>query len=101
MNTFFQTLTLFFMIIVILWLIAGAEVFTVIKDKCKNLTMKDCLDNKSCKYITSSQDFRMNGCMSVNEEKNIDGMRTYKDDDYTRALIANDNLYRDTNRSVF
>lgn len=99
MNTVFQLITMIFVIIIILWIIRGAEVFTIIKDKCNSLTMKDCLESKKCKYITSSKDFRINEC--VNNKKDVKNVKTYEDDDYTRALIANDNLYRNTKVNVF
>lgn len=107
MNLIFQLLILILITFIIFWIIAGAEVFSEInvnngnktKSLCNKLTMKDCLDNPNCKYITSSKDFRINSCVdSNNDSKNV---RVYNDDDYTRALIANDNLYRNVNVSVF
>lgn len=86
-------------------MIAGAEVFKGMKElfkkinECDNLTMTECLNNKNCQYITNSKDFRLNKCLNSNIK--MTDWKTYKDDDYTRALIANDNLYRDTNKSVF
>lgn len=99
MNIFFQFITSIIILIFVLWLISGAEVFNEINNECNNLTMSDCLNNKNCQYITNSKDFRLNKCLNVNIKKN--GWKSYKDDDYTRALIANDNLYRDINKSVF
>jgi len=119
MNLIFQLLILILITFIIFWIIAGAEVFSEIntindkqsnniqsnnkqtntKSLCNKLTMKDCLDNPNCKYITSSKDFRVNSCVdSNNDSKDV---RVYNNDDYTRALIANDNLYRNVNVSVF
>lgn len=100
MNLIFQLLILILITFIIFWIIAGAEVFSEVnKSLCNKLTMKDCLDNPKCKYITSSKDFRVNSCVdSNNDSKDV---RVYNNDDYTRALIANDNLYRDVNISVF
>ena len=104
MNLIFQVLILILITFIIFWIIAGAEVFSEInnnknKSLCNKLTMKDCLNNPNCKYITSSKDFRVNSCVNVNDKSN--DVRVYNNDDYTRALIANDNLYRDVNISVF
>mgnify|MGYP004511271625 CR=1 FL=1 len=111
MNLIFQLLILILITFIIFWIIAGAEVFSEInanndkqsnnktKSLCNKLTMKDCLNNPYCKYITSSKDFRVNSCVdSNNDSKDV---RVYNNDDYTRALIANDNLYRNVNVSVF
>ena len=102
MNLIFQVLILILITFIIFWIIAGAEVFSEInknKSLCNKLTMKDCLNNPNCKYITSSKDFRVNSCVNINDQSN--DVRVYNNDDYTRALIANDNLYRDVNVSVF
>lgn len=104
MNLIFQVLILILITFIIFWIIAGAEVFSEInknnnKSLCNKLTMKDCLNNPNCKYITSSKDFRVNSCVNVNDQSK--DVRVYNNDDYTRALIANDNLYRDVNVSVF
>ena len=99
MNIFFQFITSIIILIFVLWLISGAEIFTAEKNECDNLTMTECLKNINCQYITNSKDFRLNKCLNSNIK--ITDWKTYKDDDYTRALIANDNLYRDTNKSVF
>lgn len=115
MNLIFQVIILILITFIIFWIIAGAEVFSEIntinnnkhtnikqtktKSLCNKLTMKDCLNNPNCKYITSSKDFRVNSCVdSNNQSKDV---RVYNNDDYTRALIANDNLYRNVNISVF
>lgn len=102
MNLIFQVLILILITFIIFWIIAGAEVFSEInknKSLCNKLTMKDCLNNQNCKYITSSKDFRVNSCVNINDQSK--DVRVYNNDDYTRALIANDNLYRDVNVSVF
>ena len=98
MNIFFQFITSIIILIIRLWLIAGAEVFKQEKS-CDNLTMSECLNNKNCQYITNSKDFRLNKCINSNIQ--LLEWKTYKDDDYTRALIANDNLYRNVNIKVF
>lgn len=102
MNLIFQVLILILITFIIFWIIAGAEVFSEInknKSLCNKLTMKDCLNNPNCKYITSSKDFRVNSCVNINDQSK--DVRVYNNDDYTRALIANDNLYRDVKVSVF
>lgn len=114
MNLIFQLLILILITFIIFWIIAGAEVFSEINANnkqsnkqsnnktnslCNKLTMKDCLDNPNCKYITSSKDFRVNSCVDNNNDSK--DVRVYNNDDYTRALIANDNLYRNVNVSVF
>ena len=114
MNLIFQVIILILITFIIFWIIAGAEVFSEINTNnnnqnkqsnnktnslCNKLTMKDCLNNPNCKYITSSKDFRVNSCVNVNDQSK--DVRVYNNDDYTRALIANDNLYRDVNVSVF
>ena len=107
MNLIFQLLILILITFIIFWIIAGAEVFSEINANnnnktnslCNKLTMKDCLDNPNCKYITSSKDFRVNSCVDNNNDSK--DVRVYNNDDYTRALIANDNLYRNINVSVF
>ena len=68
MNLIFQVLILILITFIIFWIIAGAEVFSEInknKSLCNNLTMKDCLNNPNCKYITSSKDFRVNSCVNI------------------------------------
>lgn len=67
---------------------------------CSTLTMKDCLNTSTCKYITSSQEFIESKCVSKDDKQNIEGLKTYSNDDYTRALIANDNLYRNITTPV-
>ena len=67
---------------------------------CSSLTMKDCLNTSTCKYITSSQEFIESKCVSKDDKQNIEGLKTYTNDDYTRALIANDNLYRNITTPV-
>lgn len=67
---------------------------------CSSLTMKDCLNTSTCKYITSSQEFIESKCVSKDDKQNIEGLKTYSNDDYTRALIANDNLYRNITTPV-
>ena len=67
---------------------------------CSSLTMKDCLKTSTCKYITSSQEFIESKCVSKDDKQNIEGLKTYTNDDYTRALIANDNLYRNITTPV-
>lgn len=67
---------------------------------CSSLTMKDCLNTSTCKYITSSQEFIESKCVSKDDKQNIEGLKTYANDDYTRALIANDNLYRNITTPV-
>lgn len=119
MNTFFQVITIIIITIVVFWLLTGAQLFTEIttelftnlqqitknKDKnksydsCNYLTMTECLNKPECQYITNSKDFRLNGCYNIN--KVAKGFRTYQDDDYTRARIANDNDYRNTKVSIF
>lgn len=67
---------------------------------CSSLTMKDCLNTSTCKYITSSQEFIESKCVSKDDKQNIEGLKIYTNDDYTRALIANDNLYRNITTPV-
>lgn len=67
---------------------------------CSTLTMKDCLNTSTCEYITSSQEFIESKCVSKDDKQNIEGLKTYTNDDYTRALIANDNLYRNITTPV-
>ena len=67
---------------------------------CSSLTMKDCLNTSTCEYITSSQEFIESKCVSKDDKQNIEGLKIYTNDDYTRALIANDNLYRNITTPV-
>ena len=67
---------------------------------CSSLTMKDCLNTSTCEYITSSQEFIESKCVSKDDKQTIEGLKTYTNDDYTRALIANDNLYRNITTPV-
>ena len=67
---------------------------------CSSLTMKDCLNTSTCKYITSSQEFIESKCVSKDDKQNIEGLKIYTNDDYTRSLIANDNLYRNITTPV-
>ena len=73
-------------------------------NKCYNLTLSDCINKKGCGYVLDNH----NGyCVEGDfkgpfKTKNKSfGFKWYYNDDYTRALIANNDNYRNLNNKVF
>ena len=50
--------------------------------------------------ITTSELINGEDNSKIDDKQNIEGLKTYTNDDYTRALIANDNLYRNITTPV-
>lgn len=71
--------------------------------QCPQKNMTNCLKFQNCGYITT-KDFN-NRCVAGDVhgpyDKSIKYHKYYHNDPYTRALIANDNNYRDMKNSVF
>jgi len=73
------------------------------KKNCPKLNMTQCLKFQNCGYITT-YDFN-NRCVPGDPhgplDKKIKYQKYYHNDPFTRALIANDNHYRDMSEDVF
>ena len=73
------------------------------KKNCQKLNMTQCLKFQNCGYITT-YDFN-NRCVPGDPhgplDKKIKYQKYYHNDPFTRALIANDNHYRDMTEDVF
>ena len=73
------------------------------KKNCPKLNMTQCLKFQNCGYITT-YDFN-NRCVPGDPhgplDKKIKYQKYYHNDPFTRALIANDNNYRDMSEDVF
>lgn len=72
---------------------------------CNNLGMGDCLKMQNCGFaITNNSEKCLSGDVYGPYDKQItkeSGYKWYHNDPYTRALIANDNNYRNTDINVF
>lgn len=73
------------------------------KKNCPKLNMTQCLKFQNCGYITT-YDFN-NRCVHGDPhgplDKKIKYQKYYHNDPFTRALIANDNHYRDMSEDIF
>ena len=73
------------------------------KKNCPKFNMTQCLKFQNCGYITT-YDFN-NRCVPGDPhgplDKKIKYQKYYHNDPFTRALIANDNHYRDMSEDVF
>ena len=72
---------------------------------CSNYNMTNCLKMQNCGYaITNHSEQCLPGNVYGPYNKKItkeSGYKWYHNDPFTRALIANDNNYRNTNINVF
>lgn len=83
----------------------GTGYVTQNTNKCNNLNMSECLKMQNCGYAVTNHSEQ---CLAGNTygpyNKKItkeSGYKWYHNDPYTRALIANDNNYRNTDINVF
>lgn len=83
------------------------------KSECNYLQMNDCLKSNNCGYMTTNNFINIcvpgdkNGPYNINnsnKQKYLDKTEYYKwyfNDDYSRAVIANDDKYRNMNIPIF